>query len=620
MKKFLFTLAALFMAGTAFAWEQAGGNNPTGDYFYAEDVELTEDQAANGASIIVPLNMHLDHYVSAYRLVCEYPEGVECIDGVESGESAEMAYTTRTGATRYFTPTVAADPTNTVFIMQHMQQTYENGTAIGVAHYTPGDYPEILYLFLEIPAGFEGGTVTLTSEPASGRYEGWDDSYFVRNAQQITTFQINVPAAPQPQPLPGEIVFGEVDPETGLLPVSYAGEETVTLTATLNGEAVEIVDGNIQLVEGENTVVVTATADGFEAITGTFTGSWTAPVPPTPDLPGNVVFGEITEAGMLPISYDGTEDVTITVTVNGEAVELVEGMVQLAEGDNEVVVTVTAPGYNPMEVTQNFTYTAPVPPTPEVTATPTIVVTPGETFYTITVEGNGELHLYVNGDEVTIPYIINRDEVEVTYNVTATAQEPGKLISETASETVVVPAIEGETPEDPHMSGYWLAIININGGIDWFELQQGANGDYITSVDLYFEQYGTYNPLNEDERPYVPFYFVVNGVVYGAGENMQIAVDGDAMQNPLYADSENYYSVPVGFNYALGIAIPSDGNFYVYVSRAYPSGIDELANGKQIAGVRYFNMAGQEMQEVNGVTIVVTTYTDGTTSTAKVMK
>ena len=31
-------------------------------------------------------------------------------------------------------------------------------------------------------------------------------------------------------------------------------------------------------------------------------------------------------------------------------------------------------------------------------------------------------------------------------------------------------------------------------------------------------------------------------------------------------------------------------------------------------------MAGQEMQEANGVTIVVTTYTDGTTSAVKVMK
>ena len=48
--------------------------------------------------------------------------------------------------------------------------------------------------------------------------------------------------------------------------------------------------------------------------------------------------------------------------------------------------------------------------------------------------------------------------------------------------------------------------------------------------------------------------------------------------------------------------------------------VNELVNGKAVAGVRYFNMAGQEMQEANGITIVVTTYTDGTTSAVKVIK
>ncbi|MBQ7204838.1 MAG: DUF4465 domain-containing protein, partial [Muribaculaceae bacterium] len=50
------------------------------------------------------------------------------------------------------------------------------------------------------------------------------------------------------------------------------------------------------------------------------------------------------------------------------------------------------------------------------------------------------------------------------------------------------------------------------------------------------------------------------------------------------------------------------------------TGVDEVVNGKTVAGVRYFNMAGQEMQQANGVTIVVTTYTDGTTSAVKVIK
>ncbi len=50
------------------------------------------------------------------------------------------------------------------------------------------------------------------------------------------------------------------------------------------------------------------------------------------------------------------------------------------------------------------------------------------------------------------------------------------------------------------------------------------------------------------------------------------------------------------------------------------SGINEAVTGKQVAGVRYYNMAGQEMSEANGLTIVVTTYTDGSSSAVKVMK
>ena len=50
------------------------------------------------------------------------------------------------------------------------------------------------------------------------------------------------------------------------------------------------------------------------------------------------------------------------------------------------------------------------------------------------------------------------------------------------------------------------------------------------------------------------------------------------------------------------------------------TGLTEMVGDKTVASQRFFNAAGQEMQEANGLTIVVTTYTDGTTSTAKVMK
>ena len=48
--------------------------------------------------------------------------------------------------------------------------------------------------------------------------------------------------------------------------------------------------------------------------------------------------------------------------------------------------------------------------------------------------------------------------------------------------------------------------------------------------------------------------------------------------------------------------------------------VNELVAGKTVANVRYFNVAGQEMAQPQGMTIKVTTYTDGTTSAVKVVK
>ena len=51
------------------------------------------------------------------------------------------------------------------------------------------------------------------------------------------------------------------------------------------------------------------------------------------------------------------------------------------------------------------------------------------------------------------------------------------------------------------------------------------------------------------------------------------------------------------------------------------SGIEDVKAGKEVAGVKYVNVAGQESDRpFSGMNIVVTTYTDGTTSTVKIMK
>ena len=175
----------------------------------------------------------------------------------------------------------------------------------------------------------------------------------------------------------------------------------------------------------------------------------------------------------------------------------------------------------------------------------------------------------------------------------------------------------GPDPEDPYAVGYWLMAINADGEVVPYQLMLGDNGDYTTTVKFGYNDFGTYDPETE-ERPAVPFYFIVNGVRYGAPEGLVEATLGYALDNPLAA-AEGCYTVPVGFNYNIGIAFGLEGDMYAYVAQANATGIDELS-GKAVSGVRYFNLAGQEMQQANGVTIVVTTYTDGTTSAVKVVK
>lgn len=52
-----------------------------------------------------------------------------------------------------------------------------------------------------------------------------------------------------------------------------------------------------------------------------------------------------------------------------------------------------------------------------------------------------------------------------------------------------------------------------------------------------------------------------------------------------------------------------------------PTALNELTTGKTIARVDYFNLAGQQITDpITGVTLVVTTYTDGTRTTGKVIR
>ena len=526
MKKFLFTLAALLMAGSLCATE----------YLYIEDFEVTQDQL--GKNITVPMKAHFEAAVSAAQVNMTFPEGM-VLRKIDKGSSiASLTYCDDygdewTADNTIFTPAV---PTSNFAFATVDKGYYEvDGEWVyyGAVKFMPGEYDEMALITIRVNAEFTGGEIVVETMPSCGA----DARPWVETCDKTQ----------------------------------------------------------------DNFMTCVVTVEGVE--------------PQLQDLAGTIeIASEADENGLLAISYNGTEEVTIVVTVNGEVAELVDGMVQLAEGENNIVVTVSAEGYNDLVATASVTYTAPVPPTQ--TDKPEITTEETDEAVIVTATGNGTVILYCDGAEVENPCTIMKGDAEQTFTFTATAQVEGEELSEVAELVVVVPAKEvGPEPEDPHMQGYWLVLVEHDGNLNWIQLVEGANKEYTTAYDV------TY-PLHWDLGH---FYYMVNGVAYGAEADETEAVFGYANANPL-VEGTNTYTVPVGYRYQIGLNFIIDQDtdeligYAAYVAQGNPVSVDELVNGKTVAGVRYFNMAGQEMQEANGMTIVVTTYTDGTTSAVKVMK
>jgi len=167
-----------------------------------------------------------------------------------------------------------------------------------------------------------------------------------------------------------------------------------------------------------------------------------------------------------------------------------------------------------------------------------------------------------------------------------------------------------------------LVLIDANGNEVPFEMIKGDNGDYTTTVSLDYDTYGYvyYDATTEPVRHAVDYYFMIDGVRYGANDAEVATVLGTALDNELFA-TDGFYTLPVGYNYNMGVAFSPDGqHMYVYAAQADYTNVNELNAGKTVANVRYFNVMGQEMAQPEGMTIKVTTYTDGTTSAVKVMK
>lgn len=111
---------------------------------------------------------------------------------------------------------------------------------------------------------------------------------------------------------------------------------------------------------------------------------------------------------------------------------------------------------------------------------------------------------------------------------------------------------------------------------------------------------------------YAPFYTSgISGKAMTYTNNWSSFVD--------YAQGEDFPDATAVLGCGTNVALPYTQISYTYVEMN-PSGVTEIADGKTVAGVRYFSIDGKEMNQPAGLTIAVTTYNDGTTKTEKIVK
>ena len=127
--------------------------------------------------------------------------------------------------------------------------------------------------------------------------------------------------------------------------------------------------------------------------------------------------------------------------------------------------------------------------------------------------------------------------------------------------------------------------------------------------------------LAEIELAYVVIHIEGNGdiTVWVNGNEVDLDEDGNIL---LHADEHEDVTYVITAVAQEQGKLASEPTEFTIIVPAYNDdvNVDEINACKSVVRVRYFNMAGQEMDHADGMTLVVTTYSDGSTTAIKVIK
>ena len=359
---------------------------------------------------------------------------------------------------------------------------------------------------------------------------------------------------------------------------TYAEDGTPTTTAYPGGTATIARGNEDQMISYYATATVETAPEGYDSFVNATTDATTVWVDALPKLEGNVNV-TVDENGKVSVTYDGNENVTIVFTPE-----------QLDEyGDYTVEYTITAEGYQTLTGKETVEY---VDPLQDLKGTVTVTVDNQGNIIPQYAPAAGEEDL-----QVTVTVTPNKMTEYGTVNVTVTVTAEGY-------HDLVVPTTATWT--DP--------------GTQQTASPSSAKENKVVKEDnVYYNTYTiTLNTTDPDND--ADIYYRV-----GVGTTK----NDDGTWNYEYPDTWTLYTGPFTYTeegsymveaYAIAPNKTESDHIWDGFTVSEAVSIEELFADKDLAGVRYYNLAGQEMQEANGICIAVYNFTDGTQVAVKVMK
>ena len=532
---------------------------------YVEDFELSQSEL--GTEIVVPVKAHFSARLNAWQVDLALPQGLTAVDAT-AGEDQVVTYRDSQGNEREKAPYFYGLGSNNRIIAIFIDRGYwqdpngedpEAWVPYGQIKWEAGDYDEMILLHLRASEGFKGGDIAFNTLVSS-----------TRDSRGGTTLE--------------------------------NGDESVHFTRMCHVS-----------VEG-----VPSTPDPLEVA---------APVI-TPSMNSDYVYVRIE----WPAS-------TGTRVYNGEYIYA------RGEEDAEYEVEAYVQAHGRFAESAHAIETIKVPakevaPDPEPnpgsgsthpSSAPQIVFIDSrgiEHSYTMTMwpEDSSEYSMMLNmlpeiyGENVPFYFMIDGKR----YGPETDLQVP--VMSDLVESVVRNPIVEGENRWCvPTYNDYWVYTIDLEFSDD--EISMIIVVGPITGEDTVEQtEAPVFNGwmLDDAADPSLRNAMFVeitpaepSTVYYRVQYPDEVWSEWNEYDGVMCFNDEGVYCIEA-FALANGKVPSEDVQYWFVISPAIS--VNEVNGDKAFARVRYFNMAGQEMPEPDGMTIIVTTYTDGTTSTMKVMK